>query len=340
MSSSQKDNPLISVVAPIYNEERNVVPLVERLSEVFDKLRLDWELVLALDPCADQTEERILEMIQANFPIRLIKFSRRFGKPISLMAGLRHCLGDATIVIDSDLQDPPELIGTMIEKWREGSFVVIAQRTTRRGENFFYLKAAELFYWVLDKFSEVRVPINTGDFRLLDKRVVDELCRINERHGFLRGLTALAGFKTTIIPFEREPRLTGKTQISVFGAVGIALDGIIPFSKAPIRMVMALGAGIFSVGIVATILWAIYGFARGFGYNWLLFGLFPFGWTFFGVSISCLGLVGEYVLRCYEDSRDRPLYIVDALVESAKLSRKLSTAEVNAQAFSNKKGLT
>jgi glycosyltransferase involved in cell wall biosynthesis len=333
LSSSQNDNPLISVVAPIYNEERNVVPLVKRLSEVFDKLRLDWELVFALDPCADRTEEKIVEMIQANFPIRLLKFSRRFGKPVSLMAGLRHCLGDATIVIDSDLQDPPELIEAMIEKWREGAFVVIAQRTSRQGENFLYLKAAELFYWVLDKFSEVKVPRNTGDFRLLDKRVVDEICKINERHGFLRGLTALVGFKTAVIPFERDPRLTGKTQISVFGAIGIALDGIIPFSKAPIRMIMALGLGIFFVGIISTILWTIYGFAKGFGYNWLLLGLFPFGWTFFGVSISCLSVVGEYVLRCYEDSRGRALYIVDELLESAKLSRKLSKSEFETQAF-------
>jgi len=322
LSSNQKNNPLISVVAPIYNEEENVITLVHRLAEVFEKLHIDWELVFAVDPCTDRTEEKILEMIDANFPVRMVKFSRRFGKPVSLLAGLRHCLGDATIVIDSDLQDPPELIGAMINKWREGNLVVIAQRTSRQGENFLYLKFAELFYWVLDKFSEVKVPRNTGDFRLLDKRVVEEICRINERHGFLRGLTALVGFKTAVIPFDRDSRLNGQTQISVMGAVGIALDGIIPFSKAPIRMILALGLGIFGIGIIVDLLWIIFGFMRSFEFNWLLLGLFPFALTFFGVIIGCLGVVGEYVLRCYEDSRDRPLYIVDSILESEKLSVK------------------
>lgn len=323
-SNREKNGPLISVVSPIYNEEKNVTTLVHRLNEAFDKLGVEWELVFALDPSTDRTEEKIQELIDANFPIRMVKFSRRFGKPMSLVAGIRHCRGEATIVIDSDLQDPPDLIGAMIEKWREGNLVVIAQRTSRQGENFFYLKSAELFYWILDKFSEVKVPRNTGDFRLLDKRVVDEICRINERHGFLRGLTALVGFKTAVIAFERYPRLTGKTQISVMGAIGIALDGIIPFSKTPIRLVLALGLGIFGVGIGAAILWIICGLLTGIGYNWFLFGLFLFTWIFFGITISCLGVVGEYVLRCYEDSRDRPLYIVDKIVESEKLSRKLS----------------
>jgi polyisoprenyl-phosphate glycosyltransferase len=323
-SNQEKKGPLISVVAPIYNEEKNVTTLVHRLNESFEELGLEWELVFALDPSTDRTEEKIQELIDSNFPIRMVKFSRRFGKPMSLVAGIRHCLGEATIVIDSDLQDPPDLIGAMIEKWREGNMVVIAQRTSRQGENFFYLKAAELFYWILDKFSEVKVPRNTGDFRLLDKRVVNEICNINERHGFLRGLTALVGFKTAVIPFERDPRLTGKTQISVVGAVGIALDGIIPFSKTPIRLVLALGLGIFGVGILAIMLWIICGFLTGVGYNSFLFGLFLFTWIFFGITISCLGVVGEYVLRCYEDSRDRPLYIVDKIIESEKLSRKLS----------------
>jgi dolichol-phosphate mannosyltransferase len=322
--NQEKNGPLISVVSPIYNEENNVTTLVHRLNEAFDKLGVEWELVFALDPSTDRTEEKIQELIDANFPIRMIKFSRRFGKPMSLVAGIHHCLGEATIVIDSDLQDPPDLIGAMIEKWREGNLVVIAQRASRQGENFFYLKSAELFYWILDKFSEVKVPRNTGDFRLLDKRVVDEICRINERHGFLRGLTALVGFKTAVIPFERDPRLTGKTQISVMGAIGIALDGIIPFSKTPIRLVLALGLGIFGIGIGATILWIICGLLTGIGYNWFWFGMFLFTWTFFGVTISCLGMVGEYVLRCYEDSRDRPLYIIDKIIESEKLFRKLS----------------
>jgi len=317
------DKTLVSVVAPIYNEESNVTNLVYRISEVFKQISVDWELVFALDPCTDRTEEKILKLIEEGFPIRLVKFSRRFGKPVSLIAGLRHCLGDASIVIDSDLQDPPELISTMIEKWREGNLVVIPQRVSRRGENFIYLKSAELFYWILEKFSEVKVPRNTGDFRLLDKRVVKEICRINERHGFLRGLTSVVGFKTSIIPFDRDSRLSGKTQISILGACGIALDGIVPFSKAPIRFVLILGLGILFVALSSLVLWTIGGFSRGFGDNWSLHVFFIITWILFGVTMSSLGVVGEYVLRCYEDSRHRPLYIVDNIVEAEGLSRKL-----------------
>ena len=315
--------PVISVVVPVYNEEATVVILVNRLNDVFRKLQVDWELVFALDPCTDHTEEKILELIGAGFPIRLIKFSRRFGKPLSVIAGLRHCLGEACVVIDSDLQDPPELIGEMIDKWRDGNLVVIAQRTSRLGENFFYLKAAELFYWILDKFSEVKIPRNSGDFRLLDKRVVDEMLKIHERHGFLRGLTALVGFKTAIIPFQRNPRLAGKTQISILGAVGIALDGIVPFSKAPIRIVLALGLVIFSVGFVSGLVFTIWGLFRGFSDNSGLHALLLSFWMLFGLTIGCLGIIGEYVLRCYEDSRGRPLFIVDKIVESENLMRKM-----------------
>ncbi|MGC8659230.1 MAG: glycosyltransferase family 2 protein [Desulfomonilaceae bacterium] len=328
MPTILKNSLLISVVAPIFNEENNIISLVQRLDQVFSKLNLEWELVLALDPCTDRTEEKILELIDANYPIRMVKFSRRFGKPVSLLAGLRHCLGDATIVIDADLQDPPELIGSMIEKWSEGNLVVIAQRTSRKGENLLYLKFAELFYWILEKFSEVNIPRNTGDFRLLDKRVVEEISLINERHGFLRGLTALVGFKTAVVTFERDARLAGQTQISLMGAIGIALDGIFPFSRAPIRLIMALGLVVFGVGMTSGILWTLYGFLKGFEYNWLLLGNFLFVLTFFGVVISCIGVVGEYVLRCYEETRSRHLYIVDLVVESSRLSRKISQDHV------------
>jgi polyisoprenyl-phosphate glycosyltransferase len=322
------DKTLVSIVAPIYNEESNVTNLVHRIREVFEQLSVDWELVFALDPCTDRTEDKILELIEAGLPIRLVKFSRRFGKPVSLLAGLRHCMGDAIIVIDSDLQDPPELMATMIEKWREGNLVVIAQRTSRRGENFIYLKSAELFYWILEKFSEVKIPRNTGDFRLLDRRVVQEIRRINERHGFLRGLTSIVGFKTSIIPFDRDSRLSGKTQISILGACGIALDGIVPFSKAPIRFVLALGLGILLIGLFSLFLWTIGILISGVGANWLIQSLFIMTWIFFGLTIFSLGVVGEYVLRCYEDSRDRPLYVVDSIVEAKELSRKLSTGQI------------
>lgn len=313
---------LISVVVPIFREQNNVQPLVERLKGIFDKLDLDWELIFAMDPSPDETEKRITELVSKGYPIRLITFSRRIGKPLSLLAGLDHVYGDACVVIDADLQDPPELIGKMIEEWRKGFKVVIAQRTSRKGENFFYLKSAELFYWILDKFSEVKIPRNTGDFRLIDARVLREICRIRERHAFLRGMNAFVGFPTKLIEFDRDPRLTGKTQISLRGALNIALDGIVPFSRAPIRMIFVLGVALIGLSGMWAILWTISSCWSGFTSNWptIFTALLILFCT--GICVTSMGILGEYILRTYEETRDRPLYVIERIVESESLNRK------------------
>ena len=237
------DPPVISVVIPLYNEENNVKPLVERLKEVFVKLDCPWEVVFALDPSPDRTYSMIVDLVDAGYPIRLVTFSRRVGKPLSLIAGLDHSRGDVSVVIDADLQDPPELIEQMVQKWREGFDVVIARRSSRKGENYLYLRAAQIFYWLLERVSEVKVPRDTGDFRLLDARVVREICQFRERHGFSRGLTSAAGFRTTVITYDRDPRFSGRTQISFMGALNIALDGIVPFSRVPVRADFSIGPG-------------------------------------------------------------------------------------------------
>ncbi len=314
---------LISVVAPIYREQNNVEPLVRRLGAIFDTLDVDWELIFAMDPSPDDTEITITQLIQKGFPIRLITFSRRIGKPMSLLAGLDHAAGDCCIVIDADLQDPPELIERMVDEWRRGAKAVIAQRVSRRGENFFYLKSAELFYWILDKFSDVKIPRNTGDFRLIDSRVVKEICRIRERHGFLRGMNAFVGFPTKLIPFDRDPRLTGKTQISLMGALNIALDGIVPFSRAPLRMIFVLGVLMTSISVLLSILWVTCSWWTGFSSAWptIFMSLLIMFCT--GICVTSMGILGEYLLRTYEETRDRPLYIIERMVESESLSRKL-----------------
>lgn len=315
---------LISVVVPIYREENNVEPLVERLKKIMDKLGLDWELVFAMDPSPDQTEKKITDLIQQGMPIRLISFSRRIGKPLSLLAGLDHIAGDACIVIDADLQDPPELIESMIHEWQRGFMVVAAQRTSRKGEHFLYLKSAELFYWILERFSDVKVPRNTGDFRLMDARVVKEICRIRERHAFLRGMNALAGFSTKLIPFDRDSRLTGKTQISLLGALNIALDGIIPFSRAPLRMIFLIGLFLLGLSALAALLWAISVTVTGFSPNWpsIMLALMMVFCT--GICVTCMGILGEYLMRTYEETRERPLYVIDKIIESENLSNKLT----------------
>jgi polyisoprenyl-phosphate glycosyltransferase len=315
---------VISVVIPLYNEENNVKPLVVRLESVLSRIDCDWEIVFALDPCPDRTRDKILELIEAGHRIRLITFSRRIGKPLSLMAGLDHCRGDACVVIDADLQDPPEFIEDMVEKWREGYEVVIPQRVSRKGEAFLYLKAAETFYWLFEKVAEVRVPKNTGDFRLLDARVVREACRFRERHGFLRGITAAAGFRTAVIPYHREARFSGKTQIPLLGAVNIALDGLVPFSRTAVRMIFVLGVILAGLGVGGTGIWLIAGLLLGFSPWWPFAGLGLLMATLSGVVLTCMGIVGEYVVRTYEEARDRPLYIVDRIDEAATLPRKLN----------------
>lgn len=315
---------LISVVVPIFREQDNVSPLVDRLKKIFDKLDLNWELIFAMDPSPDETEQRIIELINAGYPIRLISFSRRIGKPLSLLAGLDHVTGDACVVIDADLQDPPELIEKMVEEWKRGFMVVAAQRTSRKGEDFLYLKSAELFYWILNKFSEVQIPKNTGDFRLMDARVVREICRIRERHGFLRGMNALVGFPTKIIPFDRDPRMFGKSQISLLGALNIALDGIVPFSRAPLRLIFVLGIFLAGVSILGSILWLITSSLTGLSPSSLLIAVALLILFCCGICVTCMGILGEYLLRTYEETRQRPLYIIDRIMESGSLMKKLT----------------
>lgn len=321
-SSTVTDSSLISVVVPIYNEERNVQPLIERLAQIFNKLGHPWEVIFALDPCPDRTEEVIRRLIADGHPIRLIRFSRRIGKPLSLMAGLDHAKGAATVVIDADLQDPPELIEEMVRKWKAGFKVVIAQRTSRKGESFIYLQCAKLFYRLLERIAEVDVPRNTGDFRLMDARVVQAIRSFRERHGFLRGICASAGFSTTVVPFERDPRFTGKTQISFLGALNIALDGIIPFSRTPLRLMAALGAFLGAPALAAGIIWFIYGLLAGFSGQWPVQLLSILLVLTTGIVVGCLGIIGEYVVRIYEETRSRPLYIVDEIVEEESVKSR------------------
>ncbi|HMK37048.1 MAG TPA: glycosyltransferase family 2 protein [Desulfomonilaceae bacterium] len=324
MNSVNSANPLlISVVVPIYREERNVRPLTERLAHVFARLGCSWELIFALDPSPDRTHDEILRLFDEQYPIRVITFSRRIGKPLSLIAGLDHVQGNACVIIDADLQDPPELIEEMVRKWEEGFEVVIAGRVSRKGENFLYLKAAQTFYWLLDKMSDVQVPKNTGDFRLLDVRVVEQIRRFRERHGFLRGMTAAAGFRTTVIPYDRDPRLSGRTQISFRGALNIALDGIVPFSRVPVRAVFVVGVSLLAIGLVSACVWLIAGLLNGFSKNEPITFLCILITFLSGIVVSSLGILGEYLVRTYEETRERPLYIVDRIEESPSLHRKL-----------------
>jgi polyisoprenyl-phosphate glycosyltransferase len=318
------NDPTISVVVPLYNEENNVRPLIERIERVFKQLGCHWELVFALDPSPDRTRERIQEFMEAGYPIRLITFARRIGKPLSLLAGLDHCRGDACVVIDADLQDPPELIEEMVQQWRKGFLVVLPQRISRLGESFFYLKAAELFYWLLERVSDTKVPRNTGDFRLMDARVVKEVCRFRERHGFLRGIVASVGFRTAVIPYSRDARLAGRTQIPFLGALNIALDGMIPFSRTPVRMMFVLGLSLMALGAATGLTWLLTAIFGATSVHWVSTMLVFLMLVLSGLIVACLGILGEYIVRTYEEARDRPLYVVESILEADTIPRKVS----------------
>jgi polyisoprenyl-phosphate glycosyltransferase len=322
--SMSNKKEVISVVVPIYKEEGNVKVFAERLKAVFDKLGCRWELVFALDPSPDSTLQKVHELIDAGYPIRLLTFSRRIGKPLSVVAGLDNSLGDATVVTDVDLQDPPELIETMVYEWRKGAKVVVAQRASRRGESFAYLKAAELFYWIMARFTDIHVAKNTGDFRLLDSRVVKEVCRFRERHGFLRGISASTGFKTAMIQFDRDPRFSGKSNIRFKGAIEIALDGIFPFSRTPVRAVTISGIAFIILAFLAGITGLIIGATTDFPPYWPFIGLGILVCGLSGIILLGVGIVGEYVVRTYEETRSRPLYIIDQIQEADSVPNKLN----------------
>ena len=227
----------LSVVVPCLNEEHNVRPLYERLAAALDGAGIDWELIFSMDPSTDRTEEVIRELRERDPRVKLLRLSRRFGQPAATIAGLRMSSGDAVVAIDADLQDPPELIPELIERWRTGFDVVYAQRRTREGETLVKRIISALGYRLIRRIADVEIPENTGDFRLMSRRVVDEVLRLNETHGFLRGLVALVGFPQTAVLYDRAPRYEGRGNYNrFFGSLRIGLNGIVGFSRYPLHL--------------------------------------------------------------------------------------------------------
>lgn len=302
----------ISIVIPVYREESNIKPFLKRTETVVEKLQSKYEIIFCLDPSPDNTEQIIKEEIKRNPKIRLIKFSRRFGQPSATMAGIHCCKGDVCIVIDVDLQDPPELIGSMIEKWREGFKVVYAKRRSRKGETFIKEWISHIGYRVINSISDMKIPKDTGDFRLMDRRIVDELKKLNETHGFLRGMVAFVGFKQTFIEYDRDERESGITNYNKYlGSLKIAFNGIVGFSIRPLQVASFLGATIATSGFI---LGAWFVVQKEILHLDLTPGL---SWTvvlitfFSGVQLLSLGIMGEYIGRIYEEVKKRPMYIIE-----------------------------
>lgn len=305
---------LISVVVPVYREESNIIPFLQRTEAILGKTQCPYEILFCLDPSPDNTEQIIMDEIRRNENIRLIKFSRRFGQPAATMAGIHYCKGDVCVVIDVDLQDQPELIEPMLEKWREGYKVIYAKRRTRKGETVIKKVVSYVGYFIINKISDVSIPTNTGDFRLMDRRVVDELKRLNESHGFLRGMVSFVGFKQTFIEYDRDERVSGTSSYNRYlGSLKIAFNGIVGFSIRPLQIATILGAiiamGAFLLGFWILVEKLLFHVDLTPGLTWTIVLI-----TFLsGVQLLSLGIMGEYIGRIYEETKQRPLYIVETI---------------------------
>jgi polyisoprenyl-phosphate glycosyltransferase len=302
----------LSVVIPAYNEEANVERVYERLRKILDGLDMTWELIFSVDPSTDRTEQLILNLRRGDARIKMLRFSRRFGQPMATIAGLEAASGDAVVVIDCDLQDPPELIPELVAHWRDGYDVVYAQRRTRAGETLPKRIVAAVGYRVIARIAEVEIPPNTGDFRLLSRRVVENVVALEEHHGFLRGLVALVGFRQTSVLYDRDVREAGASKYNrFFGSLLIGLNGVIGFSRYPLQLISLLGVALSGVAFFVAV---AYGALK-------LGGLaFPVGNPtvvvavafFSGIQLLSLGVIGEYVGRIYDESRQRPKYILES----------------------------
>jgi dolichol-phosphate mannosyltransferase len=303
---------LLSIVVPVFNEEDNVGPFYERMQTVLEATGCDWEIIFAEDPSTDETKVRILALRDRDPRVKLLRFSRRFGQPAATLAGLAASRGDAVVVIDVDLQDPPELIGQMVEQWRLGFDVVYAQRRTREGETLPKRIVAATGYRVIKRVAEVEIPPNTGDFRLMSRRVVDEVVALNEAHGFLRGLVALVGFNQTAIKYDRDARAAGTSKYNkFFGSLTIGLNGIISFSRYPLQLISIGGVVLSGLAFLLAFVYLVLkivgtDFPTGNPTIVILISLFS------GIQLLSLGIMGEYVGRIYDEVKRRPKFILDS----------------------------
>ena len=301
----------ISIVVPVHNEEAVLETLYERICQTMAQTTLNWELILVNDGSRDQSAELIAQLHKVDGRVKGISLSRNFLFQIAVTAGLEHAKGDAVVLIDADLQDPPELIIKMIEKWEAGYDVIYGVRESREGETFFKKITAKLFYKLIDKITRINIPANTGDFRLMDRRVVDALIQMPERNRFLRGMVSWVGYKQIGIPYRRNARFAGETKFTVGKMMRFAMDAITGFSYFPLQLATYLGflmAPLSILAIIVVVLLRLFGPATPLlGQATTLVAVLFLG----SVQLISLGIIGEYLGRIYDEVKQRPLYLVD-----------------------------
>lgn len=305
----------VSVIVPMYFEEQVAKECYERLKKVFDELEnYEREFIFINDGSTDKTEEILEEIATQDKTVKVIVFSRNFGHQCAVTAGLKVATGDAIVIIDADLQDPPELIGEMLQLWEEGNEVVYGKRKTRKGESKFKLLSAKMFYAMLNKLSDVEIPKDTGDFRLVDRKVVEVINGLPEHNKFLRGLFSWTGFRQVAYEYERQERFAGKTKYPLKKMMKLSFDGIVGFSNKPLKLIGGLGL----ISIVISIVILIYSLiSYCFQLNQL-----TAGWTsimvtvtfFAGIQLLGIWILSEYIGRIYDEARNRPQYIIDKTI--------------------------
>lgn len=315
---------MISVVVPVCNEETNVQEMHTRCSATLTDSAHAYEIIFVDDGSTDRTLKKLKEIAASDDNVKILGLSRNFGHQLAVTAGLEHAIGDAVVVIDGDLQDPPELIPDMLDKWRQGFQVVYAKRCRRKGEGIFKRATAFLFYRTLRLFTSTDIPVDTGDFRLMDRVVVDSLKSMKERNRFIRGLVSWAGFRQTGVEFERGERLSAKTKYPTRKMIRFALNAIFSFSDKPLKIATFVGAFSSALGLLM-ILWGLYS-------KFFMPETTVRGWTSVfvavlflgGVQLFTIGIIGEYISRIYDESKGRPLYII-----AEKINWQKDTADKN-----------
>ena len=324
--------PVFSVIAPIFNELQNIPELYRRVKETLDSTGDSWELVMVDDGSTDGSTDALRQLAKQDSRVRPVIFARNFGHQIAVTAGLDYARGQAVVIIDSDLQDPPEVVLDMIAKWREGYEVVYAVRTEREGESWFKLFTASLFYRLIYRITDVDIPLDAGDFRLMDRQVVDVLNSMRERFRFLRGMSAWVGFRQIGVPYRRAARMAGETKYPFRKMLRLALNAVTGFSYFPLQLATYLGfvtAGLSILAIPVVAIGRLTGSQAFSGQASTLIAVLFLG----GVQLISLGILGEYIGRLYDEAKGRPLYIVReaplAELESTGLAVERSSNKLN-----------
>lgn len=301
--------PTFSVIAPIFNELENLPLLYARIKEVMDTTGEDWELILVDDGSSDGSTDVIRKLAEGDDRVRPVIFARNFGHQIAVTAGMDYSRGQAVTIIDADLQDPPEVILDLIAKWREGYQIVYAVRSEREGESWFKLTTASLFYKLIFKITDVKIPLNTGDFRLIDRTALNVINNMRERNRFLRGMGAWVGFKQIGVEYKRHARHAGQTHYPLKKMVQLALNAVTGFSTYPLKLLTTGGVILVGLSLVLLFIYLLLAIFNNFDLTYVLATWLSLIFLS-GILLIGMGILGEYIGRTYDEAKGRPLYIV------------------------------